>query len=110
MAFFIGAAQDGIESASAASNMNPRDTTRIVINPLFHLFDLSQASCPEALDRPGNLWAISQTFLGPGFLHTRYGRSRFEMDSSIEKKNLTKQPLWPSCAMRSCCPNTTAAA
>src|SRR6266849_8451733 len=52
MAFFIGAAQAGIESANAANRMNPRDRTGFLIDPLFHLFNLSQASFPKACDRP----------------------------------------------------------
>src|SRR6266568_4677945 len=52
MVFFAGTAQAGIESANAANRMSTRDRTRIVIDPLFHLFNLSQASFPKACERP----------------------------------------------------------
>src|SRR6266849_1418932 len=110
MAFFIGAAQAGIESANAANRMNPRDRTGFLIDPLFHLFNLSQASFPKACDRQCVSRTRSQTHLGREFLLIRYGRSRVEMDSWMEKNISTKEPLWPGYAIRSCCPNTTGSA
>src|SRR6266851_2513384 len=110
MVFFAGSAQAGNESASAVSKMNPRDRTRFAIDPLFHLFNLSQAPYPDACGRPRKLRTKSQTHLEQEFLLICYGRSRVEMDSWIDKKISTKEPLWPGYAIRSCGPNTTGSA
>src|SRR5712691_9314489 len=96
MAFFIGAAQAGIESANAANRMNPRDRTGFLIDPLFHLFNLSQAFYPDACDRPRILRTRSQTHLGRELLLIRFGRSRVEMGSWIEKKIPPKSHYGPA--------------
>jgi len=51
--------------------------------------------------------AGSQTHAEQELRAIRYGRARIKMDSRIEKKISSKEPLWPGFAMTSCGLNAT---
>src|ERR1700674_2370953 len=110
MDFLTGAAQAGNESAKAATRMSPRDRTRNVIEPPFPPFEFGAGALTGCMRPALQVRVRSQPHARRELLPIRYGRSQVEMDSKIEKKNFTKESIWPRFAMRSCGPNAAGSA